>query len=147
MRVASGCVTIDLRPWDNTEWTSFHWRLKRPKISCYSTAWVRINVFDCSKIFCLPKSILYTYCIHGLVLNRIKTIYSNIMRLSQYLFFYFIGAIIFGSDQEVREVMRAVRRNNATGAFSWIGSDGWSARNLVSDGNEPEVRYKLLLFT
>ncbi|XP_055372495.1 metabotropic glutamate receptor 2 [Condylostylus longicornis] len=49
------------------------------------------------------------------------------------------GAIIFGSDQEVREVMRAVRRNNATGAFSWIGSDGWSARNLVSDGNEPEV--------
>ncbi|XP_030388138.1 metabotropic glutamate receptor 2 [Scaptodrosophila lebanonensis] len=49
------------------------------------------------------------------------------------------GAIIFGSDQEVREVMRAVRRANATGAFSWIGSDGWSARNLVSDGNEPEV--------
>uniref|UniRef100_A0A1A9VV31 G-protein coupled receptors family 3 profile domain-containing protein n=1 Tax=Glossina austeni TaxID=7395 RepID=A0A1A9VV31_GLOAU len=49
------------------------------------------------------------------------------------------GAIIFGSDQEVREVMRAVRRNNATGSFSWIGSDGWSARNLVSDGNEPEV--------
>lgn len=49
------------------------------------------------------------------------------------------GAIIFGSDQEVREVMRAVRRNNATGMFSWIGSDGWSARNLVSDGNEPEV--------
>lgn len=49
------------------------------------------------------------------------------------------GAIIFGSDQEVREVMRAVRRNNVTGMFSWIGSDGWSARNLVSDGNEPEV--------
>lgn len=53
----------------------------------------------------------------------------------------FSGAIIFGSDQEVAGVMRAVRRNNATGAFSWIGSDGWSARNLVSDGNEPEVRY------
>ncbi|KAL5285744.1 GPRMGL5 family protein [Megaselia abdita] len=49
------------------------------------------------------------------------------------------GCIIFGSDQEVREVMKAVRRNNATGAFSWIGSDGWSARNLVSDGNEAEV--------
>ncbi|XP_023703761.1 metabotropic glutamate receptor 4 isoform X4 [Cryptotermes secundus] len=49
------------------------------------------------------------------------------------------GAIIFGSDQEVAGVMRAVRRNNATGSFSWIGSDGWSARNLVSDGNEPEV--------
>lgn len=35
--------------------------------------------------------------------------------------------------------MRAVRRSNATGAFSWIGSDGWSARSLVSDGSEPEV--------
>lgn len=35
--------------------------------------------------------------------------------------------------------MKAVRRHNATGAFSWIGSDGWSARNLVSDGNEAEV--------
>lgn len=60
---------------------------------------------------------------------------------------YFSGAIIFGSDQEVREVMRAVRRNNATGAFSWIGSDGWSARNLVSEGNEPEVRIKVFLVT
>ncbi|KAH8410875.1 hypothetical protein KR222_005608 [Zaprionus bogoriensis] len=49
------------------------------------------------------------------------------------------GAIIFGSDQEVRQVMRAVRRANATGAFSWIGSDGWSARNLVSDDYEPEA--------
>ncbi|XP_077295340.1 metabotropic glutamate receptor 4-like [Arctopsyche grandis] len=49
------------------------------------------------------------------------------------------GVIIFGSDQEVAEVMRAVRRSNATGAFSWIGSDGWSARSLVSDGSEPEV--------
>ncbi|XP_049808113.1 metabotropic glutamate receptor 4-like [Schistocerca nitens] len=49
------------------------------------------------------------------------------------------GAIIFGSDQEVAGVMRAVRRCNATGSFSWIGSDGWSARSLVSDGNELEV--------
>ncbi|XP_020712388.2 metabotropic glutamate receptor 2-like isoform X2 [Athalia rosae] len=49
------------------------------------------------------------------------------------------GCIIFGSDQEVAGVMRAVRRCNATGSFSWIGSDGWSARGLVSDGNEPEV--------
>lgn len=49
------------------------------------------------------------------------------------------GVIIFGSDQEVAEVMRAVRRQNVTGVFSWIGSDGWSARNLVSDGNEAEV--------
>lgn len=35
--------------------------------------------------------------------------------------------------------MRAVRRNNASDSFSWIGSDGWSARSLVSDGNEAEV--------
>ncbi|XP_071445912.1 metabotropic glutamate receptor 2-like [Hetaerina americana] len=49
------------------------------------------------------------------------------------------GAIIFGSDQEVAGVMRAVRRCNATGSFWWIGSDGWSARSLVSDHNEPEV--------
>ncbi|XP_074113872.1 metabotropic glutamate receptor B isoform X3 [Cotesia typhae] len=49
------------------------------------------------------------------------------------------GCIIFGSDQEVAEMMRAVRRNNATGAFYWIGSDGWSARGLVSNKNEPEV--------
>ncbi|GLG95076.1 Uncharacterized protein GBIM_02124 [Gryllus bimaculatus] len=49
------------------------------------------------------------------------------------------GVIIFGSDQEVAGVMRAVRRVNATGAFYWIGSDGWSARSLVSDGNEREV--------
>lgn len=65
------------------------------------------------------------------------------MFLSVYLL---LGAIIFGSDQEVREVMRAVRRNNATGMFSWIGSDGWSARNLVSDGNEPEVSTLFLFF-
>lgn len=53
---------------------------------------------------------------------------------------YFVtGCIIFGSDQEVAGVMRAVRRNNATGSFSFIGSDGWSARSLVSDGNEAEV--------
>ncbi|KPJ01848.1 Metabotropic glutamate receptor [Papilio xuthus] len=49
------------------------------------------------------------------------------------------GAIIFGSDQEVAGVMRAVERVNATAAFSWIGSDGWSARALVSDGNERAV--------
>lgn len=49
------------------------------------------------------------------------------------------GVIIFGSDQEVAGVMRAVRRNNASDSFSWIGSDGWSARSLVSDGNEAEV--------
>lgn len=72
------------------------------------------------------------------------------MKIEKYILekiyiFIFPGAIIFGSDQEVAGVMRAVRRNNATGAFSWIGSDGWSARNLVSDGNEPEVK-KIYLF-
>ncbi|XP_035227551.1 metabotropic glutamate receptor 4-like, partial [Stegodyphus dumicola] len=49
------------------------------------------------------------------------------------------GVIIFGSDQEVAGVMRAVRRSNSTGVFSWIGSDGWSGRSLVSDGNEDQV--------
>ncbi|CAH0715878.1 unnamed protein product, partial [Brenthis ino] len=49
------------------------------------------------------------------------------------------GAIIFGSDQEVAGVMRAVERVNATSSFSWIGSDGWSARALVSEGNERAV--------
>ncbi|XP_034248278.1 metabotropic glutamate receptor 2-like [Thrips palmi] len=49
------------------------------------------------------------------------------------------GCIIFGSDQEVAGVMRAVRRAGASDTFSWIGSDGWSARALVSDGNEREV--------
>lgn len=46
------------------------------------------------------------------------------------------GVIVFGSDQEVAELMKAVKRNNATGQFHWIGSDGWSARTLVSKGLE-----------
>ena len=41
---------------------------------------------------------------------------------------------MFGSDQEVAELMKAVKRMNATGHFNWIGSDGWSARALVSEG-------------
>lgn len=49
------------------------------------------------------------------------------------------GVIIYGSDQEVLSLMKAVRRNNATGNFSWIGSDGWSARTMVSETNELEV--------
>jgi metabotropic X receptor len=32
----------------------------------------------------------------------------------------------------VAELMRAVARSNATGHFAWIGSDGWSARGLVT---------------
>ena len=35
--------------------------------------------------------------------------------------------------------MSAVKRLNQTRQFSWIGSDGWSARNLVSEGNEEVV--------
>lgn len=35
--------------------------------------------------------------------------------------------------------MKAVKRQNATDKFSWIGSDGWSARLLVSEGNEEVV--------
>jgi len=54
-------------------------------------------------------------------------------------FFLTLGVIVFGSDQEVVSLMKAVRRNNATGNFSWIGSDGWSARDMVSDTNEAEV--------
>lgn len=49
------------------------------------------------------------------------------------------GVIVFGSDQEVKDLMKAVSRKNATGHFSWIGSDGWSARTLVSNGNEAVV--------
>ena len=47
---------------------------------------------------------------------------------------YILGVIVFGSDQEVAELMKAVKRMNATGHFNWIGSDGWSARALVSEG-------------
>lgn len=49
------------------------------------------------------------------------------------------GVIVFGSDQEVAGVMRAVARGGALGVFSWVGSDGWSARALVSAGNERAV--------
>ena len=51
----------------------------------------------------------------------------------------FTGVIIFGSDQEVGELMKAVRRRNATGLFSWIGSDGWGGRGLAYLGKEEEV--------
>lgn len=76
------------------------------------------------------------------ILNKEKfhiVVFSLFLSLSLFLSAHTPGAIIFGSDQEVRQVMRAVRRSNATGAFSWIGSDGWSARNLVSDDYEPEA--------
>lgn len=79
------------------------------------------------------------------VFNPISGLTFQCCKLIQLFFrkrwnnFPFSGCIIFGSDQEVAEMMRAVRRNNATGAFYWIGSDGWSARGLVSNKNEPEV--------
>ena len=50
--------------------------------------------------------------------------------------FFIAGVIVFGSDQEVAELMKAVKRLNATGQFNWIGSDGWSARALVSNGKK-----------
>ena len=56
--------------------------------------------------------------------------------MASLLFLFSIGVIVFGSDQEVAELMKAVKRLNATGHFNWIGSDGWSARALVSDGEK-----------
>ena len=58
----------------------------------------------------------------------------NILKSLLIIFLTLLGVIVFGSDQEVAELMKAVKRLNATGQFSWIGSDGWSARALVSDG-------------
>ncbi|ESO83631.1 hypothetical protein LOTGIDRAFT_133010 [Lottia gigantea] len=49
------------------------------------------------------------------------------------------GVIVFGSDQEVGEFMKAVKRMGATGDFTWIGSDGWGARGLAYRGKESEV--------
>lgn len=46
---------------------------------------------------------------------------------------------MFGSDQEVAQVMAAVTRLNATRTFGWVGSDGWSSRALVSEGRESAV--------
>ena len=62
----------------------------------------------------------------------VYNIYSDFMS-------FFTGVIIFGSDQEVGELMKAVRRRNATGLFSWIGSDGWGGRGLAYLGKEEEV--------
>ena len=57
------------------------------------------------------------------------------MYSSKYLiYFHVTGVIVFGSDQEVAELMKAVKRRNATGQFFWIGSDGWAARALVYEG-------------
>ena len=60
-------------------------------------------------------------------------VWNNPVPINLY-FFVILGVIIFGSDQEVAGLMRAVKHMNATGKFNWIGSDGWSARALVSDG-------------
>ena len=64
--------------------------------------------------------------------------------LNTVLFHLFSGVIIFGSDQEVAGLMRAVKRQNATGKFSWIGSDGWSARALVSEGKKLAFSWDLI---
>ena len=59
---------------------------------------------------------------------------------TMYILNGFAGVIVFGSDQEVGELMRAVERNNMTGYFTWIGSDGWGGRTIVSQGNEAQVK-------
>ena len=56
------------------------------------------------------------------------------------------GVIIFGSDQEVGELMKSVRRQNATSMFSWIGSDGWGGRKLAYSGKEAEVGQNNIVF-
>ena len=58
--------------------------------------------------------------------------------------FHYAGVIIFGSDQEVGEFMEAVKRRNATGFYTWIGSDGWGGRGLAYQGKEEQV---CILFT
>lgn len=80
------------------------------------------------------ERLYFIYNLHAYEYDKISKKHRKLKRI-----YHPSGAIIFGSDQEVAGVMRAVRRNNASGVFSWIGSDGWSARNLVSDGNELEV--------
>lgn len=64
--------------------------------------------------------------------NHIKNIYL------------YTGVILFGSDQEVGELMKAVKRRNATGMFSWIGSDGWGGRGLAYHGKEQQVNLFVL---
>ncbi|XP_070208066.1 metabotropic glutamate receptor 3-like [Littorina saxatilis] len=49
------------------------------------------------------------------------------------------GVIIFGSDQEVGELMKAVGRRGKEGTFAWIGSDGWGGRGLAFKGKEEAV--------
>jgi metabotropic X receptor len=41
--------------------------------------------------------------------------------------------------------MKAVKRRNATGMFSWIGSDGWGGRGLAYHGKEQQVNMFLFL--
>jgi len=96
------------------------------------------------------KNILYC-CIDSWFLSALWLFYKNeskifliniylLLIIALFMFrqiyhFSTLGVIVFGSDQEVAELMKAVKRLNATGHFNWIGSDGWSARALVSDGN------------
>lgn len=50
------------------------------------------------------------------------------------------GVVIYGSDQEVQGLVKALHRRNATNHFTFIGSDGWSARAIVYEGGyEKEV--------
>ena len=76
-------------------------------------------------------------------LNRLHSCDSRCTKSN--LFHHVLGVIIFGSDQEVGELMLAVRRRNATGWFSWIGSDGWGGRGLAYEGKEAQVRINMSL--
>ena len=91
--------------------------------------------YDWHSWFTIAPSCLYSRSILYYIHNSFDI--SDIYYLFESL--WCVGVIIFGSDQEVAGVMRAVGRLNATGSFLWIGSDGWSARSLVSDGNEMQV--------
>lgn len=114
---------------------SFTCKQKKPPLPHYSFAGGK--VLSTVNTFSRQISILYMFIYIDIFYYL--TISEAFIRKIDRGRFRFPGAIIFGSDQEVAGVMRAVRRCNATGSFSWIGSDGWSARSLVSDGNEAEV--------
>uniref|UniRef100_A0A1A9ZPG3 G-protein coupled receptors family 3 profile domain-containing protein n=1 Tax=Glossina pallidipes TaxID=7398 RepID=A0A1A9ZPG3_GLOPL len=121
-------------PPSKTKLVQNHKELLRIFRNKFCDAFIRLQ-FMLQRNFCINFTVIYEK--QYMFVNKKKFMIIVIESIAALL--VVTGAIIFGSDQEVREVMRAVRRNNATGSFSWIGSDGWSARNLVSDGNEPEV--------
>eukprot|EP00058_Branchiostoma_floridae_P028593 XP_002614084.1 hypothetical protein BRAFLDRAFT_67330 [Branchiostoma floridae] len=47
--------------------------------------------------------------------------------------------IVYGTDQDAAELMRAAKRANTAGRYVWIGSDGWSSRQSPAQGQEDEL--------